>query len=147
MLTARENILLPLEIAGRDVDQAWFAELIDKVGLGDRLSHRPSEMSGGSSSASPSPGRSRAGRRSSSPTSRPATWTRRPSAEILELLRSAVDGFGQTTVMVTHDPHAAASPTASCSWPTAPSSATCRVRRAHGHPDDGGAAGGMSGSP
>src|SRR4051794_23561620 len=44
MLTAKENILLPLEIAGRDVDQAWFAELIEKVGLGDRLTHRPSEM-------------------------------------------------------------------------------------------------------
>src|SRR3954454_23724575 len=47
MLTARENILLPLEIAGRDVDQAWFEELTTKVGLKDRLTHRPSEMSGG----------------------------------------------------------------------------------------------------
>src|SRR3954447_13699204 len=47
MLTAKENILLPLEIAGREVDQTWFDELTAKVGLQDRLSHRPSEMSGG----------------------------------------------------------------------------------------------------
>jgi putative ABC transport system ATP-binding protein len=47
MLTARENILLPSEIAGEDVDEAWLAELIERVGLGDRIGHRPSELSGG----------------------------------------------------------------------------------------------------
>src|SRR3954470_12231104 len=47
MLTARENIVLPQEIAGRDVDPAWLDELVGRVGLGDRLTHRPSEMSGG----------------------------------------------------------------------------------------------------
>ena len=47
MLTAAENIVLPLKLAGGKPDQAWLAELVDKVGLGDRLSHRPSELSGG----------------------------------------------------------------------------------------------------
>ena len=55
-LSARENITLPLDIAGRKVDQAWFDTVIDTVGLRDRLSHRPSELSGASSSESPAPG-------------------------------------------------------------------------------------------
>src|SRR3954452_7600604 len=108
MLTARENILLPLEIAGRQPDQAWFAELIDKVGLADRLTHRPSEMSGGQQQRV-AVARALAGRPTvvfaDEPTGNLDSTT---SAEILDLLRSAVDGFGQTTVMVTHDPHAAA---------------------------------------
>jgi putative ABC transport system ATP-binding protein len=108
MLTARENILLPLEIAGRDVDQKWFAELIEKVGLADRLTHRPSEMSGGQQQRV-AVARALAGRPTvvfaDEPTGNLDSTT---SGEILELLRGAVDGFGQTTVMVTHDPHAAA---------------------------------------
>jgi putative ABC transport system ATP-binding protein len=98
MLTARENILLPLEIAGRDVDQAWFDELIDKVGLADRLGHRPSEMSGGQQQRV-------ALARALEPTGNLDSTT---SAEILQLLRGMVDDFGQTIVMVTHDPAAAA---------------------------------------
>src|SRR4051794_35027888 len=108
MLTAQENILLPLEIAGRDVDDAWFAELIAKVGLEDRLSHRPSEMSGGQQQRV-AIARALAGQPTvvfaDEPTGNLDSTT---SEEILDLLRTAVDGFGQTTVMVTHDPHAAA---------------------------------------
>jgi putative ABC transport system ATP-binding protein len=108
MLTARENILLPLEIAGRKVDEAWFAELTSKVGLTDRLTHRPSEMSGGQQQRV-AVARALAGRPTvvfaDEPTGNLDSTT---SAEILALLRDAVDGFGQTTVMVTHDPHAAA---------------------------------------
>src|SRR3954447_18974376 len=91
MLTARENILLPLEIAGRDVDQAWFAQLIEKVDLGDRLSHRPSELSGGQQQRV-AVARALAGRPTvvfaDEPTGNLDSTT---SAEILELLRSAVD--------------------------------------------------------
>jgi putative ABC transport system ATP-binding protein len=108
MLTARENILLPLEIAGRSPDPAWFDELIAKIGLGDRLGHRPSEMSGGQQQRV-AVARALIGRPTvvfaDEPTGNLDSTT---SAEILDLLRSAVDGFGQTTVMVTHDPHAAA---------------------------------------
>src|SRR4051794_14510673 len=108
MLTARENILLPQEIAGRSPDPAWFAELIERVGLGDRLGHRPSELSGGQQQRV-AVARALAGRPTvvfaDEPTGNLDSTT---SAEILELLRSTVDVFGQTTVMVTHDPHAAA---------------------------------------
>jgi putative ABC transport system ATP-binding protein len=108
MLTARENIVLPLEIAGRDVDPAWFTELVEKVGLGDRLSHRPSEMSGGQQQRV-AVARALIGRPTvlfaDEPTGNLDSTT---SAEILDLLRSAVDTLGQTTVMVTHEPHAAA---------------------------------------
>jgi putative ABC transport system ATP-binding protein len=108
MLTARENILLPLEIAGREVDPTWFDELTAKVGLQDRLSHRPSELSGGQQQRG-AVARALASRPTvvfaDEPTGNLDSTT---SAEILALLREAVDGFGQTTVMVTHDPHAAA---------------------------------------
>ena len=108
MLTARENVLLPMEIAGRKVDNGWFDELIDRVGLKDRLTHRPSEMSGGQQQRV-ALARALAGRPTvvfaDEPTGNLDSTT---SAEILALLRSAVDSFGQTTVMVTHDPHAAA---------------------------------------
>jgi putative ABC transport system ATP-binding protein len=108
MLTADENILLPLEIAGRKPEQGWYEELIDKVGLGDRLSHRPSEMSGGQQQRV-AVARALASRPTvmfaDEPTGNLDSTT---SAEILALMRDLVDGFGQTTVMVTHDPHAAA---------------------------------------
>jgi len=108
MLTARENILLPAEIAGEDVDEGWLGELVERVGLGDRLGHRPSELSGGQQQRV-AVARSLASRPTvlfaDEPTGNLDSAT---SQEILELLRSAVDGFGQTTVMVTHDPAAAA---------------------------------------
>ena len=108
MLTAEENILLPLEIAGRKPDQDWYSELIAKVGLKDRLTHRPSEMSGGQQQRV-AVARALASRPTvmfaDEPTGNLDSTT---SGEILELMRELVDGFGQTTVMVTHDPHAAA---------------------------------------
>jgi putative ABC transport system ATP-binding protein len=108
MLTAEENILLPLEIAGRKPDADWYRELIAKVGLGERLNHRPSEMSGGQQQRV-AVARALASRPTvmfaDEPTGNLDSTT---SAEILELMRALVDGFGQTTVMVTHDPHAAA---------------------------------------
>jgi putative ABC transport system ATP-binding protein len=108
MLTAEENILLPLEIAGRKPDPDWYRELIAKVGLSDRLGHRPSEMSGGQQQRV-AVARALASRPTvmfaDEPTGNLDSTT---SGEILELMRELVDGFGQTTVMVTHDPHAAA---------------------------------------
>ena len=108
MLTAEENILLPLEIAGRKPDPEWYGELIAKVGLSERLGHRPSEMSGGQQQRV-AVARALASRPTvmfaDEPTGNLDSTT---SGEILELMRGLVDGFGQTTVMVTHDPHAAA---------------------------------------
>jgi putative ABC transport system ATP-binding protein len=108
MLTARENILLPLEIAGRKPDADWYRELVAKVGLADRLTHRPSEMSGGQQQRV-AVARSLVSRPTvmfaDEPTGNLDSTT---SSEILELMRDLVDSFGQTTVMVTHDPHAAA---------------------------------------
>jgi putative ABC transport system ATP-binding protein len=108
MLTAEENILLPLEIAGRKPDATWYRDLIAKVGLGERLSHRPSELSGGQQQRV-AVARALASRPTvmfaDEPTGNLDSTT---SGEILQLMRELVDGFGQTTVMVTHDPHAAA---------------------------------------
>jgi putative ABC transport system ATP-binding protein len=108
MLTAEENILLPLELAGGKPDPDWYRELIGKVGLTERLSHRPSEMSGGQQQRV-AVARALASRPTvmfaDEPTGNLDSTT---SGEILELMRELVDGFGQTTVMVTHDPHAAA---------------------------------------
>ena len=106
-LTAAENISLPLDIAGRDVDRAWFDTVVRTVGLGDRLDHRPSELSGGQQQ------RVAAAR---ALTSRPTivfadeptgNLDSRASGELLMFLRSAVDDHGQTIVMVTHDATAA----------------------------------------
>jgi putative ABC transport system ATP-binding protein len=108
MLTADENILLPLEIAGRKPEPGWYDELIDKVGLAERRTHRPSEMSGGQQQRV-AVARALAARPTvmfaDEPTGNLDSTT---SGEILALMRDLVDGFGQTTVMVTHDPHAAA---------------------------------------
>ena len=108
MLTARENILLPLEIAGRRADAGWLEELVARVGLGDRLGHRPSELSGGQQQRV-ALARALVARPTvvfaDEPTGNLDSAT---GADILRLLREAVDGFGQTMVMVTHDPHAAA---------------------------------------
>ncbi|HSD76415.1 MAG TPA: ABC transporter ATP-binding protein [Solirubrobacteraceae bacterium] len=108
MLTAEENILLPLSIAGVKPDRAWMSELIAKVGLDDRRGHRPSEMSGGQQQRV-AIARALASRPvvmfADEPTGNLDSST---SGEILDLLRHSVDAFGQTTLMVTHDADAAA---------------------------------------
>ena len=108
MLSAKENIVLPLSIAGEKVDPAWLDELTTTVGLKDRLTHRPSELSGGQQQRV-----AIARALVSKPTVMFAdeptgNLDSRTGTEILALLRESVDGYGQTTVMVTHDPHAAA---------------------------------------
>jgi putative ABC transport system ATP-binding protein len=106
-LTAQENITLPLDIAGRDVDRGWFDTVVDTVRLRDRLGHRPSELSGGQQQRV-------AGARAL--VSRPQiVFADEPTGnldstsggELLAFLRSAVDEHHQTIVMVTHDAHAA----------------------------------------
>jgi putative ABC transport system ATP-binding protein len=108
MLTAAENIALPLKLAGSRPDPAWLAELVATVGLTDRLSHRPSELSGGQQQRV-AVARALVSRPSvmfaDEPTGNLDSTT---SGEILTLLRDSVDALGQTTVMVTHDAHAAA---------------------------------------
>ena len=106
-LTAAENIVLPMRIAGRKPDQAWLDQVVEILGLGPRMHHRPTEMSGGQQQ------RVAAAR---ALVARPAIiFGDEPSgnldsnsaAELLGFLRRAVDEFGQTIVMVTHDPGAA----------------------------------------
>jgi len=108
MLTAEENILLPLELAGRTPQHAWVEELIAKVGLGARRTHRPSELSGGQQQRV-AIARALVSKPTvvfaDEPTGNLDSTT---SAEILALLRDSVSSYGQTTVMVTHDAHAAA---------------------------------------
>jgi putative ABC transport system ATP-binding protein len=106
-LTASENITLPLDIAGEEPDKAWFDEVVDTVGIRDRLSHRPAELSGGQQQRV-------AGARAL--VSRPeivfadeptGNLDSKASQEILTFLRGAVNDHGQTIVMVTHDASAA----------------------------------------
>ena len=108
MLTAEENIVLPLSIAGEKVDPEWFRGLIEKVGLGDRLHHRPAELSGGQQQRV-AIARALVSRPTvlfaDEPTGNLDSTT---SGEILTLLRDSVDTYGQTTVMVTHEARAAA---------------------------------------
>jgi putative ABC transport system ATP-binding protein len=108
VLTAEENLVLPLSIAGRKPDQQWVDQLIDTVGLADRRTHRPSELSGGQQQ------RVAVAR---ALVSKPAVvfadeptgnLDSKASADVLQLLRRSVDEFGQTVIMVTHDPVAAA---------------------------------------
>jgi putative ABC transport system ATP-binding protein len=107
VLSAEENILLPLSIAGRKPDQEWYDRLVDTIGLRDRLSHRPSQLSGGQQQ------RVAVAR---ALVSRPAVvfadeptgnLDSKASAEVLQMLRQAVDDLGQTVIMVTHDHEAA----------------------------------------
>jgi putative ABC transport system ATP-binding protein len=108
MLNARENMLLPLAIAGRRPDPEWLQTVVDETGLGDRLTHRPSELSGGQQQRV-----AIARALLSKPT---VLFADEPtgnldsasSAEILQLIRRSVDSVGQTVLMVTHDPSAAA---------------------------------------
>ncbi|HEX6789394.1 MAG TPA: ABC transporter ATP-binding protein [Gaiellaceae bacterium] len=108
MLTAEENVLLPLEIAGVKPDRAWVEQLIETVGIADRRKHRPSELSGGQQQRV-SIARALLSRPSvlfaDEPTGNLDSNT---SQEVLALLRHSVESYGQTTVMVTHDPQAAA---------------------------------------
>jgi putative ABC transport system ATP-binding protein len=108
MLTAEENVTLPLALAGEKPDPAWVEELIGKVGLGDRRSHRPSELSGGQQQRV-AIARSLVSRPTvlfaDEPTGNLDSET---SGDILQLLRDSVDAYGQTTMMVTHDADAAA---------------------------------------
>ena len=106
-LTAEENVTLPLAIAGRKADRAWIDAVIERVGLADRRSHRPAELSGGQQQ------RVAIARAlvaeptilfADEPT---GNLDSRTSADVLDLLREAASAFGQTTVMVTHDPRAA----------------------------------------
>jgi putative ABC transport system ATP-binding protein len=107
VLTARENIVLPLSIAGREAEPAYLQQLVETVGLQDRLTHRPAEMSGGEQQ------RVAVAR---ALVSRPAVvfadeptgnLDSKASEEVLRMLRRSVDELGQTVVMVTHDPEAA----------------------------------------
>jgi putative ABC transport system ATP-binding protein len=108
MLTAAENIVLPLKLAGIKPDQGWLDELVEKVGLGDRLGHRPSELSGGQQQRV-AVARALVSRPSVMFADEPTgNLDSRTGGEILALLRDSVDSLGQTTVMVTHDAHAAA---------------------------------------
>jgi len=108
VLTAEENIVLPLSIAGHSADDQWLRRLVDTVGLADRLTHRPAELSGGQQQ------RVAVAR---ALISKPAVvfadeptgnLDSKASEEVLRMLRQSVDEFGQTVVMVTHDPEAAA---------------------------------------
>jgi putative ABC transport system ATP-binding protein len=106
-LTAHENILLPLTIAGRRGDAAWLDGLIETVGLGDRLSHKPAELSGGQQQRV-AVARALAARPAVLFADEPTgNLDSRTGEEVLDLLRHSVDELGQTTVMVTHDAHAA----------------------------------------
>jgi putative ABC transport system ATP-binding protein len=108
VLTAEENLVLPLSIAGRKPDQAWVDQLIQTVGLDERRTHRPAELSGGQQQ------RVAVAR---ALVSKPAVvfadeptgnLDSKASEDVLQLLRQAVDQFDQTVIMVTHDPAAAA---------------------------------------
>jgi len=108
MLSAEQNIVLPLRIAGRKPDREWLADVVSNVGLSERRRHRPAELSGGQQQRV-AIARALVSRPTvmfaDEPTGNLDSTT---SSEILALLRESVDGYGQTTVMVTHDAHAAA---------------------------------------
>jgi putative ABC transport system ATP-binding protein len=107
VLTAEENIELPILIAGRDPDREWVDRVVEIVGLGDRLSHRPSELSGGQQQRV-AVARALASRPAVVFADEPTgNLDSRSGQDVLQLLRRAVDEFGQTVVMVTHDPGAA----------------------------------------
>ncbi|GAB3189812.1 putative ABC transport system ATP-binding protein [Micromonospora palomenae] len=107
-LTAQENILLPLSIAGRKPEQAWYDTVIDTVGLRDRLGHRPAQLSGGQQQRVAC-ARALVARPEVIFADEPTgNLDSRSGAEVLNFLRNSVRQHGQTIVMVTHDPTAAA---------------------------------------
>jgi putative ABC transport system ATP-binding protein len=106
-LTAKENITLPMDIAGVDPDQAWLDQVIGTVGLGDRLKHRPTELSGGQQQRVAA-ARALASKPDLIFADEPSgNLDSKSGGELLAFLRRAVREFGQTIVMVTHDPIAA----------------------------------------
>jgi putative ABC transport system ATP-binding protein len=108
MLNARENITLPLTISGEKPDDGWVDQVVADVGLGDRLGHRPSELSGGQQQRV-AIARALVSRPTVLFADEPTgNLDSKTGQEILQLLRDSVDTHGQTTVMVTHDPRAAA---------------------------------------
>ncbi len=107
MLTAEENIELPLSLAGRKAEGAFFEDLLERVGLADRRTHRPAELSGGQQQRV-AIARALVSRPTVVFADEPTgNLDSRTSGEILELMRDAVETYGQTTVMVTHDARAA----------------------------------------
>jgi putative ABC transport system ATP-binding protein len=108
MLTAEENVTLPLRIAGRKVDAGWLDSVLGQVGLSDRRAHRPSELSGGQQQRV-AIARALLSKPSvlfaDEPTGNLDSTT---STEVLEVLRAAAETYDQTTIMVTHDAKAAA---------------------------------------
>jgi putative ABC transport system ATP-binding protein len=107
VLTAEENVTLPLSIAGQKPDKEWIDRLIATVGLDDRRTHRPSELSGGQQQRV-AVARALASHPAVVFADEPTgNLDSKASEEVLALLRQAVDEFGQTVVMVTHDPEAA----------------------------------------
>jgi putative ABC transport system ATP-binding protein len=107
MLSAEENVLLPLSIAGEKPDRKWVDELMKNIGLQNRRTHRPAELSGGQQQRV-AIGRALVSRPTIVFADEPTgNLDSKTSGEILELMRDSVDSYGQTTVMVTHDPHAA----------------------------------------
>jgi putative ABC transport system ATP-binding protein len=108
VLSAEENIMLPLTLAGRKPEREWWNQLIDKVGLRDRLTHRPAELSGGQQQRV-AIARALVHRPAVVFADEPTgNLDSHASEEVLGLLRHAVDDFEQTVIMVTHDPQAAA---------------------------------------
>jgi putative ABC transport system ATP-binding protein len=108
MLTAEENVVLPLELAGERPDREWIDELLAATGLDTRRRHRPAELSGGQQQRV-AIARALVSRPTVMFADEPTgNLDSSMSAEILALLRDSVSAFGQTTVMVTHDAHAAA---------------------------------------
>ena len=107
MLTAEENVVLPLSIAGKEPDRAWLDELLEKTGLSDRRKHRPAELSGGQQQRV-AIARALVTRPTILFADEPTgNLDSKTGGEILELMRDSVDAYGQTTVMVTHEARAA----------------------------------------
>jgi len=107
-LTARENITLPSDLAGKKIDQAWFDYLVDQLGIRDRLSHRPMEMSGGQQQRAAC-ARALIGRPELIFADEPTgNLDSNSSSEMLAFLKRSVTEFNQSIVMVTHDPRGAA---------------------------------------
>jgi len=108
MLNAEENVVLPLSIAGVDVDKKWLDDLLERTGIADRRTHRPAELSGGQQQRV-AIARSLVTRPTILFADEPTgNLDSKTSGEILELLRESVNAYGQTTVMVTHEARAAA---------------------------------------
>ncbi|GHJ44589.1 hypothetical protein Cs7R123_19310 [Catellatospora sp. TT07R-123] len=118
-LSAEENILLPLAIAGRKPDPAWYDTVIDTVGLRDRLKHAPASSPAASNSASPAPAPSSAAPRSSSPTNPPATSTAAPAPRSSASCAAASPSTARPSSWSPTTPTPPRTPTGSCSSPTA----------------------------